>query len=94
MVNNISRTKFIGLVGSYKKGTHIVPKNEKLLSSQSAKTIDFRFPTTQSISIDGEITDIEKELHFEVMRGALRFVIPSGCSFTKEEAFENCAVAK
>lgn len=89
LVNNIPRRTFIGLVGSYKKGTHIVPKNASILTSQSVRTIDFRFPAKQSISIDGEVNDIEKELHFEVMRGALDFVVPAGCDFLKKEAFEN-----
>lgn len=89
MVNNISRTKFIGLVSSYKKGTHLVPKNAKILSSASARSIDFRFPSTRSISIDGEINDVENDLHIEVMRGGLKFVIPAGSAFLKEEKARN-----
>lgn len=85
LVKNISRLKFISIVGSYKSGTHICKKNEKLLDSGDFNTIDLRFPSMQSISIDGELNEIDKELHIEVMKGALSFVIPKGSAFLKEE---------
>ena len=84
-VNNVSRIKFLTLVSSYKKGTHICEKNAKILSSASCSTIDMRFDGIQSVSIDGEVNDIDRELHFSIKRGGLNFVIPEGSSFLKEQ---------
>lgn len=74
-VRNISRIKFVSLVSSYKKGTHLVPKNDKLLFADKASVIRFEFPATQSISVDGEIVDCDR-LTIECVKGALRFVVP------------------
>ena len=77
LVNDISRTRFVSLVGSYKKGTHINPKTEKILSSRKAKSIDIEFFGTQSISIDGELFDFER-ITISCVRDALRFTVPRG----------------
>ena len=84
-VNNVSRIRFLTLVSSYKKGTHICEKNAKILSSGSCSTIDMRFEGIQSVSIDGEVTDIDRELHFSIRHGGLNFVIPKGSAFLKEQ---------
>ncbi len=84
-INNVSRIKFLTLVSSYKKGTHICEKNAKILTTGSGSTVDMRFSGIQSISIDGEVNDIDRELHFEIKRGALDFVIPRGSEFLKEQ---------
>lgn len=76
-VRNISRIKFVSLVSSYKKGTHLVPKNDKLLFSAKARSIRFEFPHTQSISVDGEVVDCD-ELTIECVKDALSFVVPRG----------------
>ena len=76
-VRNISRLKFVSLVSSYKQGTHLVPKNEKILFAEKAGSIRFEFPHTQSISVDGEIVDCD-ELTIECVKEALRFVVPRG----------------
>ena len=76
-VRNISRAKFLTLVSSYQKGTHIVPKNDKLLFAKKAASIRFEFPDTQSISVDGEIVDCD-ELTIECVKDAMSFVVPCG----------------
>jgi YegS/Rv2252/BmrU family lipid kinase len=76
-VRNISRAKFLTLVSSYKKGTHIVPKNDKLLFTMKASSIRFEFPDIQSISVDGEIVDCS-ELTIKCVNEALSFVVPCG----------------
>ena len=43
------------------------------------------FDGIQSISIDGELNDIDRELHIKVLPAALRFIVPEGCAFVKEE---------
>ena len=77
LVNDISRTRFVSLVGSYKKGTHINPKTEKILSTRKAERIDIEFFGTQSISIDGELFDFER-ITISCVRGALGFTVPRG----------------
>ena len=84
-VNNIGRLRFLQLVSSYKKGTHLVAKNASILSSESYSSLDLVFEGTQSASVDGEIHDIEGKLHVEIIRDALNFVVPRGSSFIKEE---------
>ena len=94
-VNNVSRLKFLMLVSSYKKGTHIVPKNEKILSSTTCESFELHFPASQSISIDGELHEVDKILKIDAIRGALRFRIPAGSGFVKEKdagAIEKSAV--
>ncbi len=85
-IKNISRIKFISLVSSYKSGTHICEKNADILTERVCKKLSFRFPTTQSISVDGEVNDIEKQLDFEVFPKAIRFIIPKGSEFLKADA--------
>lgn len=77
LVNNVSRTKFVSLVGSYKKGTHINPKTVKVLSAHKTKSIDIEFFGTQSISVDGELFDFER-ITISCVRGALGLTVPRG----------------
>ena len=87
-VENISRRRFVSLVGSYKKGTHLVPKNEKILENKKIKQVEFKFDSTQSASIDGEIVDFD-QLCIEVVPSAIDFVVPLGVARNrarKEEA--------
>ncbi len=77
LINNLSRTKFIALVGSYKKGTHITEKNKHILSHSKHKKINLTFPEERSISIDGEIENI-RELCIEIAEKALSFIVPKG----------------
>lgn len=83
-VRNISRTRFISLVGSYKKGTHLVPKNEKILFTKKASSILLKFPKTQAISVDGEIRECE-ELSIECLPFALPFSVPAGSELKEYE---------
>ena len=79
-VNNISRSRFVGLVGSYKKGTHLTEKNKKILHSETAReySIDFDAPT--EISVDGEIV-IANELKLSCVSKAIKFLVPKGAAY-------------
>ncbi|MBQ7383485.1 MAG: YegS/Rv2252/BmrU family lipid kinase [Clostridia bacterium] len=79
LINNVSRMKFISLIGSYKKGTHIVPKNDSVLKNGKYEKIIFKFPQTQSASIDGEIFDFD-ELCIECVPNAIDIILPAGVS--------------
>ena len=83
-VNYIGRLRFLMLVSSYKKGTHLVPKNDKILSTGTYDSVDFFFDAPQSISIDGEVRDVEGRIHIEAIRGGMRFLVPAGSSLKKE----------
>lgn len=76
-VNNLSRLRFISIVGAYKKGTHIAQKYEKFLKNEKYESIDLFFDEPTNISIDGEIVSV-KELHITLARNALRVLIPAG----------------
>jgi len=77
-IDYISTIKFLSLVSSYKKGTHIVPKNEDILSAKTCKTLDMKFDGNQSISIDGELHEVNGTLHVEAIPHALKFLLPKG----------------
>ncbi len=89
-INNVSRMKFISLVGSYKKGTHLVPKNDKVLANGKYSRITLRFPQTQSASIDGELFDFD-ELTIECIPDAISFVVPAGVPMPIREEREEAA---
>ena len=84
LVNYIGRLRFLSLVPSYKAGTHLVPKNDDILSTGTYNSIDFTFEGMQSVSVDGEIREIDKSLHIEAIHGGLCFLIPAGSVLAKE----------
>ena len=79
-VNNVSRSRFVGLVGSYKKGTHLNEKNKRILRSENAEgySIDFEKPT--EISVDGEIVTVDS-LRLSCVSRAIKFLIPKGAAY-------------
>ena len=84
-VNYIKRLRFVQLISSYKKGTHIVPENAAVLSTADCSSLDFVFEGTQSISVDGEVIDVDGKAHIEVIRGGVNFLLPKGSEFKKSE---------
>jgi YegS/Rv2252/BmrU family lipid kinase len=83
-VNNISRTRFVMLVGDYKKGTHLTPRFEKVLAPKKAERIDMVFDKETNVSVDGEVIRF-RELHLSVAREALRFLVPQGSAYAKSK---------
>lgn len=82
LVNNVGRLKFLTLVGHYKKGTHLVPKFERILRNVKADRADLYFEGGANVSVDGEVIRVE-ELHLSVVPRALNFVIPAGAALRK-----------
>ncbi len=76
-VKNIGRIKFVSLVGSYKKGTHLVPKYNSILCNEKVNRVDMTFEGGANVSVDGEVVRVD-ELHLSVCRKALRFLLPAG----------------
>lgn len=87
LINNIGRIRFLTLVGQYKKGTHLVEKNAKILVHHKLKTIDMEFNGLQGVSIDGELAEMEK-LRISCLSNAVRVVVPRGCMLRKQAAAE------
>lgn len=84
-INNVSRRVFVSLVGSYKKGTHLVPKNDKILKNYKHKKIELRFKEKQSASVDGELFDFD-ELCIEIVPNGAVFVAPLGVTLPERLA--------
>ncbi len=77
IVDNVSRAKFVSLVGTYKKGEHVVPANADILTYRRCRSVTMRFPRPQNVCMDGEVKQM-CECRIEVVPHALRFVVPRG----------------
>ena len=82
-VKNVSRTRFIRLVGSYKSGTHLVPKNGDVLEESFASVYELDFDGQTNISVDGEIVSVES-LRLECERNAIKFLVPKGAALSEQ----------
>ena len=82
-VKDISRAKFVSLVGSYKKGLHLGEKFKKIIDHFKCTTADMYFDEETAISVDGEIIRA-KELHISVAEKALTFMLPKGVTAVKK----------
>ena len=80
-LKKVSRPAFIGLIGSYKKGTYL--SNEKALKYIIYKRVShfkMEFDSPIPICIDGEITSAQT-VDFELIPNGFNFVLPKGCEF-------------
>ena len=76
-INNVSRITFLGLVGKYKKGTHLEIKNrDKIFEYFKCSKIEIEFEGKQRVCIDGEIQEYES-LSLEVLRDKINFAVPA-----------------
>ena len=82
-IKDVKRLRFLKLVPSYKSGTHLVPENDDLLLNISCDSLELTFDGMQSISLDGEIREIDKKLTLGVKRAGLKFVVPKGACLHK-----------
>jgi YegS/Rv2252/BmrU family lipid kinase len=77
LVSNITRLKFISLVGDYKKGTHLSEKFKKIIRNEKCEEIRLAFEKHTNVCVDGEIINV-KELVLSVLHGAITFRVPKG----------------
>ena len=82
-VKNISRTRFLSLVGDYKKGLHLGEKFKNIVEHFKCSRADMYFSEETAISVDGEIIRAH-ELHITVAGKALTFMVPEGVVAIKE----------
>ena len=76
-VSNISRRKFISLVGDYKKGTHLSEKFKKIIRNGKCREIKLVFEKLTNVCVDGEVIKV-KELALSILHGAITFRMPKG----------------
>jgi diacylglycerol kinase family enzyme len=80
VIKKVSRLTFIGLVGSYKKGTYLSNKKAlKYIYYKRVPHFKMEFENPIPICVDGEIKGA-KTLDFSVIKNAFNFVIPKGSS--------------
>jgi diacylglycerol kinase family enzyme len=89
IIRNVSRIKFLSLVGAYKNGTYVTdPKADGVIEYVKCRSIKYEFDGVQSICVDGEVEDVT-ELELSVAKGALRLIVPYGVAYRPAE--ENSA---
>ncbi len=76
-VKPISRFKLMNLINSYEKGEHLDdPKFAPLITYRRCKTFSVEAPEGFCISIDGELTPLNK-FTCEIVPSAISFVVPA-----------------
>ncbi|MBR2346567.1 MAG: hypothetical protein IKA68_03070 [Clostridia bacterium] len=76
-VKNVSRLKFLSLVGKYKNGTHLSGKFDSIISHFKCRKADLVFSEETPVSVDGELV-YTKELHLSVDEKAIKIRLPDG----------------
>ncbi len=80
IIKKLSRARFLGLIGSYKKGTHLeLEKAKPYISYYKTQSISFRFDAPTNICVDGEI-EMTDHVDIAVLPAACSFAIPQGSS--------------
>ncbi len=80
LVNDISRTKFVSIVGKYKSGTHLDGSCSQLLENGWAERYSLEFDCPTQISIDGELRTVDR-LDICCVPQAIRVLLPRGCEY-------------
>ena len=77
LVNYVSRMTFLGLVGKYKKGTHLQAKNrDEVFEYIKCSKIDIKFDKKERVCIDGELEECDS-LSVEIIRDKINFAVPA-----------------
>ena len=87
IVRDISRTKFVSIVGSYKSGTHLTEKNAAIIYERNASAIDVTFDEVTDISVDGEIVRADA-LRLECVPSAISLLVPKGAEYVHKNICE------
>ena len=83
-INDLKRRTFLALVGSYKSGTHICPKNASIISNGKAEVIEIEFDAPTNVCIDGEIKIFDK-ITLSARKKMLKLLVPAACENLGEE---------
>lgn len=91
-IRPVSRLTLIRLIGSYKKGTHLLHKDAaKYFEYYKCSEVTLEFDKPQRVCIDGEIEECET-LHIRAIRDAVRIVMPKGVVSPYEKIAESSHV--
>ena len=85
---NMSRTRFLTMVGDYKNGKHLVKKYSKRIGNFKCKVMDINFDEETPVSVDGEIIKT-RNVHISVASRALTIWLPRGVKPLVEGGVEN-----
>ncbi len=78
MIENVTRTQFLGLVGAYKEGKHLEAKGaENIVTYGKYKSVRIEFDDAQNVSFDGEIERC-KTLDISISEKPVRIILPKG----------------
>lgn len=78
-VNDLTRRKFVAILSYYKNGKYLSRADaDELAEYVRCSQLDIEFPAPQTVSIDGELEEVER-LSLRMVRGAVRFCMPEGC---------------
>ena len=81
LIKNVTRVRFLTLVGKYKSGSFIDDKSARqVIDYYKCHTIQYTFDKPQSICVDGEVAQATV-LSVSVERDALRLVVPQGAVY-------------
>ncbi|HML38585.1 MAG TPA: diacylglycerol kinase family lipid kinase [Bacillota bacterium] len=79
IVGNISRRRFLSLIGKYRKGTHLEdPAAAGFITYRQCRSLTIRTSKAVKLSSDGEIS-IVGETTFEIIPKGIKFSVPQGC---------------
>ncbi len=93
-IKNVSRLKFLSLLGSYKNGKYLSRKGiDKIVEYIKCEKLDISFPEPRVVSVDGELRELDM-LTLELAPGALRFCLPAGCEVITPSDIPACAKVK
>ena len=78
LVKNMSRLRFVSLIGKYKKGEHIIPQTREIIKLVRCRKLCLEFPEARRVSIDGELIWMD-HCEIEVLPAAMKLLLPEGC---------------
>jgi len=85
LVKKMSRLKILGLIKSYKVGTHLGKENiKKYITYKKCKNVKIKSDDSINLCIDGE-NYIYDGVDFEVVHNAFNFWIPRGSTIQNQE---------
>ncbi len=88
-VENLSRTKILGLLGSYKKGNHLTdPKISKYVTYDKIKEAYVNLFEPTNVCMDGERYNFD-EIYVTTEKSALKFWLPKGVQIREINGFRD-----
>ena len=85
-IRDISRLRFLSLVGYYKKGTHLTLEDcDELFDYGKCREVELFFDSPRRICVDGEIETVD-HVHMQIVKQDISLVVPG---YTEREETAN-----